>query len=101
MFEGEIEANKSYFGGTQKGKRGLSTEGKVAVFGLLKRNGQVYTVVVPNAHLMTLLPIIREKVKPDSILYTDTFRSYDVLDATEFSHFASITARILQKIITT
>ena len=35
----------------------------------------------------TLLPIIREKVKPDSIVYTDTFRGYDVLDVSEFSHF--------------
>ena len=88
MFEGEIEADESYFGGTRKGKRGRGVVGKVAVFGLLKRNGKVYTVVVPNAQSATLLPIIREKVKPDSIVYTDTFRSYDVLDVSEFSHFS-------------
>ena len=87
MFEGEIEADESYFGGTRKGKRGRGVVGKVAVFGLLKRNGKVYTVVVPNAQSATLLPIIREKVKPDSTVYTDTFRSYDVLDVSEFSHF--------------
>ena len=87
MFEGEIEADESYFGGTRKGKRGRGAVGKVAVFGLLKRNGKVYTVVVPNAQSATLLPIIREKVKPDSIVYTDTFRSYDVLDVSEFSYF--------------
>ncbi|RPC98667.1 DDE transposase [Neisseria meningitidis] len=33
-----------------------------------------------------MLPIIRKKVKPDGIVYTDTFRSYDVLDISEFSH---------------
>ena len=87
MFEGEIEADESYFGVTRKGKRGRGATGKVAVFGLLKRNGKVYTVAVPNAQSATLLPIIREKVKPDSIVYTDTFRSYDVLDVSEFSHF--------------
>ena len=75
MFEGEIEADESYFGGIRKGKRGRGAAGKVAVFGLLKRNGKVYTVVVPNAQSATLLPIIREKVKPDSIVYTDTYRS--------------------------
>ena len=48
MFEGEIEAYESYFGGARKGKRGCGAAGKVAVFGLLKRNGKVYTVVVPN-----------------------------------------------------
>ena len=67
--------------------RGRSAVGKVAVFGLPKRNSKVYTVVVPNSQSATLLPIIREKVKPDSIVYTNTFRRYDVLDVSEFSHF--------------
>ncbi|MDO9896045.1 IS1595 family transposase, partial [Glaesserella parasuis] len=78
MFEGEIEADESYFGGTRKGKRGRGAVGKTAVFGLLKRDGKVYTVVVPNTQSATLLPIIREKVKPDSTVYTDFYRSYDV-----------------------
>ena len=80
MFEGEIEADESYFGDARKGKRGRGAAGKIAVFRLLKRNGKVYTVVVPNAQSATLLPIIREKVRPDSIVYTDTYRSYEVLD---------------------
>ncbi|MCT8605707.1 IS1595 family transposase [Glaesserella parasuis] len=86
MFEGEIEADESYFGGTRKGKRGRGAVGN-AVFGLLKRDGKVYTVVVPNIQSAALLPIIREKVKPDSIVYTDFYRSYDVLDVSEFNHF--------------
>ncbi|EQA13621.1 putative transposase [Glaesserella parasuis SW140] len=87
MFEGEIEADESYFDGTRKGKRGRGAVGKTAVFGLLKCDGKVYTVVVPNIQSATLLPIIREKVKPDSIVYTDFYRSYDVLDVSEFNHF--------------
>ena len=87
MFDGEIEVDESYFGGHRKGKRGRGAAGKVAVFGLLKRNGQVYIVAVPNTQTATLLPIIREQVKPDSIVYTDSYRSYDVLDVSEFSHF--------------
>ncbi|MDW0777011.1 transposase, partial [Mannheimia haemolytica] len=66
MFEGEIEVEESYLGGHRKGKRARGAEGKTAVFGLLKRDGKVYTVVVPNTQFATLLPIIREKVKPDS-----------------------------------
>ncbi|SUT92245.1 Transposase and inactivated derivatives [[Actinobacillus] rossii] len=87
MFEGEIEADESYFSGQRKGKRGRGAAGKIAVFGLLKRNGRVYTVAVPNTQSATLLPIIHEQVKPDSIVYTDFYRSYDVLDVSEFSHF--------------
>ena len=87
MFDGEVEADESYFGGQRKGKRGRGAAGKVAVFGLLKRNGKVYTVTVPNTQTATLLPITREQVKPDSIVYTDCYRSYDVLDVSGFSHF--------------
>lgn len=47
MFEGEIEADESYFGGQRKGKRVRGTGGKVPIFGLLKRNGSVFTVIVP------------------------------------------------------
>ncbi|MDD2175771.1 IS1595 family transposase, partial [Glaesserella parasuis] len=87
VFDGQIELDESYFDGTRKGKRGRGAVGKTAVFGLLKRDGKVYTVVVPNTQSATLLPIIREKVKPDSIVYTDFYRSYDVLDVSEFNHF--------------
>src|SRR5262249_10877551 len=40
---GEVEADESYFGGKRKGKRGRGAAGKVAVFGLLKRRGKVFT----------------------------------------------------------
>jgi len=32
------------------------------------------------------VPIIKEKIKPDSIVYTDSFVSYDMLDASRFRH---------------
>lgn len=83
---GEVEADESYFGGVRKGKRGRGAAGKVAVFGLLKRGGKVYTAIIPDAKRETLMPIIREKVTPDSIVYTDHFRSYNALDVSEFHH---------------
>ena len=83
---GEVEADESYFGGIRKGKRGRGAAGKVAVFGLLKRVGKVFTAIVPNARTETLLPIIEERVTPDSIVYTDTFKAYNALDVTEFHH---------------
>ena len=48
MFDGEIEAEESYFGGKHKGKRGRGAAGKVIVFVLLKRDGKVYTVMGAN-----------------------------------------------------
>ena len=87
LFEGEVEVDESYFGGRRKGKRGRGAAGKIPVFGLLKRNSKVYAVVIPDAKAKTLMPIIREKVKPDSLVYSDTFRSYNALDVSEFKHY--------------
>jgi len=84
--DGEIEVDESYFGGARKGKRGRGAAGKTPVFGLLKRNGRVYAVPVPNARTETVFPIIRKTVKPDSIVYTDYLSSYDILDVSEFKH---------------
>ena len=85
-FEGTVEIDESYFGGTRKGKRGRGAAGKVPVFGLLKRGGRVYTVLVPDVKRDTLLPIIRQKVAPDSLVFTDGFGSYDTLHVSGFRH---------------
>ena len=71
MFGGEIEVDESYFGGKRKGKRGRGAAGKIPVFGLLKRGGKVYTKIIPDASGATLIPIIKRKVIPDSIVYSD------------------------------
>jgi len=84
---GEIEVDESYFGGRRKGKRGRGAAGKVPVFGLLKRGGKVYTKIIPDAKSDTLMPIIENKVIPDSIVYSDCWRGYNVLDVSEFKHY--------------
>jgi transposase len=87
QFSGEIEVDESYFGGHRKGKRGRGAGGKVAVFGILQRTGRVYTKVIDDASTATLLPIIRQRVVPDSIVYTDYWRGYNALDVSEFKHY--------------
>ncbi|QOL19670.1 IS1595 family transposase [Candidatus Bodocaedibacter vickermanii] len=87
VFKGEIEVNESYFGGIRKGKRGRGAAGKVPVFGVLKRGGRVYTKIIPDASSSTLIPIIESKVVPDSIVYSDCWKGYNVLDVSEFKHY--------------
>lgn len=87
QFCGNSELDESYFGGVRKGRRGRGAAGKVPVFGLLKRGGKVYTQVIEDAKSDTLMPIIRQKIKPDSIVYTDCWRGYNALDVSEFKHF--------------
>src|SRR5574344_1790732 len=79
-FFGEVEVDESYFGGKRiKGKRGRGAGGKTIVFGLLKRNGKVYTEIVPDCSKATLQGVIRGKVEPESIIYSDGWRGYNGL----------------------
>ena len=83
FFDREVELDESYFGGVRKGKRDRGAAGKTAVLGILKRNGKVYTIVVSDTKQSTLMPVI----KPDSFVYTDSYRNYNALDVSEFRHF--------------
>jgi transposase len=75
LLSGEFEVDESYFGGHRKGKRGCGAAGKVPVFGILKRGGMVYTQIIPDAKSKTLIPIIRDKIQPYSIVYSDCWRA--------------------------
>lgn len=77
-FAGEVELDESYFGARRvRGKRGRGARGKTIVFGIYKRNGCVYTQIVPNCSRRTLYAIIKGKVDKHSTILTDGFRSYD------------------------
>ena len=86
IFDGVVELDESYFGGVRKGKPGRGAAGKVAVFGILKRGGKVYTKVVGDTKSETLMPLITRKIAPVSIVYTDCYRSYNALDVSHFYH---------------
>ena len=57
---GEVEVDQSYFGARRvRGKRGRGAGGKTPVFGLLKRNGRVYTEIVPDCSKASLQPVCK------------------------------------------
>lgn len=76
---GEIELDESYFGGVRKGQRGRGARGKSIVFGLLERDGRVYTKVVESVSAETLLTHIQAHTRKGSVYYTDAFRGYQSL----------------------
>lgn len=90
---GEIELDESYFGGPRKKrhtedrrKRGRGAENKVPVFGVLKRDGKVYTQIIKNASKQELMPIARQLVRKQSTIYTDKWKSYDGLVFDGYKH---------------
>jgi len=77
---GVFEVDESYFGPKRvKGKRGRGAGGKTIVFGLYKREGKVYTEIVPDAAAKTLQAIIRGRADIDSVIHSDGWRGYDGL----------------------
>jgi transposase-like protein len=76
----EVEVDESYFGARRvRGKRGRGASGKTIVFGIFKRNGCVYTEVVPDCKKRTLQAVIRGRVALDTVIHSDGWRGYDGL----------------------
>lgn len=78
--QGAVEVDESYFGAQRvRGKRGRGAYGKTVVFGLLKRQGKVYTEIVPDCSKQTLQGIIRGHVDLGSVIHSDGWRGYEGL----------------------
>ena len=76
---GEIECDESYFGGKRKGPRGRGSAGKIKVFGMLERQGRIFTTIIDNVTAETLMNEIKSNSEKGSVFYTDQFRSYKSL----------------------
>jgi len=74
--KGDIEVDEAYFGGRRKGKRGRGAAGKSVVFGLLERDGKVYTKVVEYLSAEELMRHISSHTRKGSVYYTDAFCGY-------------------------
>ena len=79
-----VEVDETYVGGVRKYGRGRPMRGdkkKTPVIGLVERGGRAYAKVIKNAKAETLLPIIRKRVIPGSVVYTDQFGAYNTVAA--------------------
>src|SRR5947209_17053379 len=88
-FAGEVEVDESYFGARRvRGKRGRGAAGKTIVFGIFKRNGSVYTEIVPDCRKRTLQKVIRGQVALDTVIHSDGWRGYDgLVDVVYSKHY--------------
>ena len=64
-FSCEVEVDESFFGAHRvKGKRGQGAYGKTIVFGIFKRNGKVYTQIIPNDPSPFFVPLTMRGYHP-------------------------------------
>ena len=86
---GHVEIDETYVGGRRpkiKGFTGRGAKGKTVVMGILERDGEVFTKVVPTASRKSLIPPIVERLKPGTRISTDEWGPYRILSSLGYIH---------------
>lgn len=83
---GTVEVDETYIGGARKGKRGRGADGKTVLFGMMEKDGDVVTKVVPNVRKKTLQPHIEATIESGSEIHTDELKSYNGLLKGGYDH---------------
>ena len=83
---GHVEVDETYVGGKRSGKRGRGAAGKTVVFGMLERDGEIYTKVVPDASRKSLIPEITRQIPEGTRISSDEWRPYRILKALGYNH---------------
>lgn len=87
QLEGTVEADETFIGGVYKGMgSGNYRSTKTIVFGMVERNGQVMTKVIPTTGKKTVFPIIVKNVKAHSKLMTDEATFYRRINQRGYKH---------------
>lgn len=94
ILEGHVEIDESFVGGKNKNRhknkkveksQGRSYKDKTPVLGMIQRDGNLITQVVPDTKQETVEPIITKNVLPGANVYTDEWHAYNNLGET-FNH---------------
>lgn len=84
MLAGHVEVDEVLVGG--KAKKANWLDNKTIVVGMAERDGLIQTEVVPDTTLATLRDVVTENVERGSIVSTDEYRSYSLLEKAGYEH---------------
>ena len=85
---GQVEVDETYVGGKSHGTRGRGASCKTIVMGMVERQGNAITKVIPNVQANTLLPMIERNVEKSNktVVYTDELPSYNHVERLGYAH---------------
>jgi transposase len=90
QLEGEaVEMDETYVGGKRKGHRGRPPAGdgkQTCVVGMVERKGRVIAIAANDATRKTLHGLAKERILPESVVFTDELNSYNGLDSQGYQH---------------
>jgi len=81
-----VEVDETSIGGKAHGSTGRYAGGKPTVLGMLEKDGELITRVIPNIKEHTLLPILHDNILPGSHIHTDALRSYQNIGKHGYRH---------------
>jgi transposase len=81
-----VEVDETAIGGTAKGSRGRYAGNKPMVLGMLEKDGELVTRVVPNVKMHNLVPVVHEHILPGTHIHTDALPSYQHLGKQGYRH---------------
>lgn len=81
---GHVEADETFIGGYRAGAKG--GKGKTVVFGILERDGELFTKVVPSRRARHLVPAITRNVPKGTRVSTDGLSAYKALPGKGYVH---------------
>ena len=101
-FDGTVEIDETYLGRKRAGIKGTGTKDKIPVFGIKQRkSGLVWASVVSWTDNNVLVPIIRRRVTPGTMILSDGFGAYYHLKKFGYRHhivnhsYTYVTGRIV------
>lgn len=84
---GVVEIDETIFGGAVKGKgSGLQLEKKTIILGMVERDGDLITQVIPNTKRASIIPHVTANVQRGSTVHTDAAYCYDNLWRQGYRH---------------
>lgn len=89
MLYNEVEVDETYIGGRERNKnakckivgtQGRSTKTKIAVIGMVERNGKLVSHIIKDAKSSSLTPAVLNAVDKSATIYTDEWKGYCTID---------------------